>query len=133
MFPFDLEEEELQLNVPENKEPSDYEIDFKTSRLTGRIITGLDAIKQWARLVLGTDRYYFPQYTWNHGSELSTLIGRSYNEEYIQSEVRRMIKDALMVNKDIIDVENIRHEMVKDTLTVSFTIVTLYGRGELSV
>lgn len=133
MFPFDLEEEELQLNIPENKEPSDYEIDFKTGRLTGRIITGLDAIKQWARLVLGTDRYYFPQYTWNHGSELSTLIGQSYNEEYIQSEVRRMIKDALMVNKDIIDVENIRHEMVKDTLTVSFTIVTLYGRGELSV
>lgn len=133
MFPFDLEDEELNLSVPEHKEPADYEIDFKTGRLTGRIITGLDAIKQWVQLVLSTDRYYFPQYTWNHGAELNTLIGKNYDEEYIQSEVRRMIKDALMVNKDIIDVEDIRHVMEKDTLTVSFTINTIYGRGEISV
>lgn len=133
MFPFDLDEEEVKLNVPEHKEQADYEIDFATGRLTGRIVTGLDAIKQWARLVLSTDRYYFSQYTWNHGAELSTLIGKNYDEEYIQSEVRRMIKDALLVNKDIIDVEDIRHVMEKDMLTISFTINTIYGRGEISV
>ena len=45
MFPFDLDDDETEVDEIEEKEPKDYEVDFKTGKLTGRIITGLDAIK----------------------------------------------------------------------------------------
>ena len=60
MFPFDIEDEEVDVEVEEAEEPADYEIDFETGNLTGRIITGLDAIIQRARIVLNTDRYFYP-------------------------------------------------------------------------
>lgn len=133
MFPFDLTDEEISPEIEEKKEASDYEIDFKTGRLTGRIITGLEATKQWVRLVLGTDRYYFPQYSWGHGCELETLIGKNYDPDYIESEVRRMIEDALLVNEDILSISNLQCEVKQDKLTASFTINTIYGGGEMSV
>ncbi len=133
MFPFDIEDEEVDLEIEEEKEPSDYEIDFTTGKLTGRIITGLEAIKQWARIVLSSERYFYPQYSWDHGVDFNRLIGQNYDQSYIQSEVKRMTEEALMVNKDILGIENLTCELVNDKLTVSFTINTIYGGGELSV
>jgi hypothetical protein len=69
MFPFDIDDAELDVEVEEDKEPSDYEIDFETGKLTGRIITGLPAIKQWVMIVLGTDKYYYTPDSWDHGGE----------------------------------------------------------------
>ena len=51
MFPFDLEDE-LEIIQEETKEPKDYEIDFKTGKLTGRMVTGIKAIEQWIYLAL---------------------------------------------------------------------------------
>lgn len=133
MFPFDLDDEEINVAVPEEKEPTDYEIDFRTGRLTGRIITGLDAIIQWIRIVLSTDRYFYPQYSWNHGVELNTLIGQNYDESYIKSEVKRMIEEAIMIDENILGIDNLVCSMKGDKLTVSFTVNTIYGGGEVNV
>lgn len=133
MFPFDIDDEEIDPVIEEDKTPSDYEIDLNTGRLTGHIISGLDAVKQWAYIVLLTERYFYPQYTWDHGSELQTLIGQNYDEDYIQSEVQRMIEDALMVSDDVLGIDDVICIMDKDKLTVTFTINTVYGRGEMSV
>ena len=35
MFPFDLDDDEIDVEQREEKEPRDYEIDFKTGKLTG--------------------------------------------------------------------------------------------------
>ena len=44
MFPFDVDiEDEEEVIEDENNLNTDYEIDFNTGRLTGRIITGLAA------------------------------------------------------------------------------------------
>ena len=133
MFPFDLEDEEIYPVIADDKEPADYEIDFTTGKLTGRIITDLEAIKQWARIVLTTERYYYPQYSWNHGNEFYNLIGKNYDENYIKSEAKRMTEEALMVKKEIIGIENFECEMKKNRLKVHFTINTTYGRGEIDV
>ena len=133
MFPFDIEDEEIDLEVDEEKIPTDYEIDFTTGKLTGKIVTGLDAIKQWVRIVLSTDRYYFTQYSWDHGCELQTLIGKNYDQALIESEVKRMIEDALLVNDDIESISDLTCEIVQDKLTATFTINTIYGGGEISV
>ena len=132
MFPFDLEEEELD-PVSVEKEPSDYEIDLRTGKLTGRIVTGLDAIKQWVVLTLSTDRYFYNQFSWNYGSELNTLIGQNYEKALIESEARRMVEDALSPNKDILGIEDFECEFENDKLTVKFRLLTNYGGGVIIV
>ncbi len=133
MFPFDIDDAELDVEVEEDKEPSDYEIDFETGKLTGRIITGLPAIKQWAMIVLGTDKYYYTQYSWNHGCELRDLIGKGFKQDYIESEVKRIITDALSMSKDIKGISNLEVSYEGDTLTAAFTLDTIYGSEEVMV
>ena len=132
MFPFDLEEEEIN-PVSAEKEPSDYEIDLRTGKLTGRIITGLDAIKQWVVLTLSTDRYFYNQFSWNYGSELNSLIGQNYEKALIESEARRMVEDALSPNRDILGIEDFECTFENDKLTVKFRLLTNYGGGDIVV
>ena len=40
MFPFDIDDGEIEVEQEESKEPRDYEIDLKSGKLTGKIITG---------------------------------------------------------------------------------------------
>jgi len=133
MFPFDIEDAELDVEVEDDKEPSDYEIDFETGKLTGRIITGLPAIKQWVMIVLGTDKYYYTQYSWDHGCELRDLIGKGFKQDYIESEVKRIITDALSMSKDIKGISNLEVSYEGDTLTAAFTLDTIYGSEEVMV
>lgn len=133
MFPFDIEDEKLEVTVDEEKVPTDYEIDFETGKLTGRIISGLDAVKQWIKIVLGTDRYFYTQYSWDHGSDLNSLIGRTLKQDYVESEVKRMIQDALSVSDDILGIENLVCRIDKDKLIASFTVNTVYGGVDIDV
>ena len=93
----------------------------------------MEAVIQWAKLVLLTERYFYTQYTWNYGSELNELIGKRHSKEYIESEVKRMITDALLINEDIKSIKNIRCDIEKDVLKISFSIETVYGRGDVNV
>lgn len=130
MFPVDFEE---GFEVEERKEPKDWEIDFDTGKLTGRAVTGFDAIKQWVRIALSIDRYTFPQYTWDYGNDLSSLIGKNFDEGYVKSEAKRMIEDALSVNEDILGIEDFECSFKNDKLTATFKLNTTYGGGEVSV
>lgn len=134
MFPFDLDENEDNTEEIEGQEiPTDFEIDFKTGKLTGRIISGVDAVKQWARLVLSIDRYYFTQYSWDFGAELSELIGQGGSREYIESEVEMRITDALMTSEYIESVGDFEIEVGGDTITARFTIETAFGDSEVEI
>lgn len=135
MFPFDLDdlEEEIAEEIQNQDIPTDYEIDFTTGKLTGRILTGIDAIVQWAKIILGTDRYYFTQYSWEHGSELSTLIGQGESRDYIETEAEKMITDALIVSDYIESVDDFEIKTDGDTLTAKFTILTSFGDSEVEI
>ena len=135
MFPFDVDETEDLAGIEpiEMQESSDYEINFETNELTGRIITGLEAVKQWAQMCLGTDRYYYNQYSWDYGSELRELIGKEYQLDYITSECKRIIEDCLSVNPEITGIQDLEIMHVDDLLIVNFTLLTIYGSEEMSV
>lgn len=133
MFPFDIEDEELEVQTEEEKELSDYEIDFETGKLTGRMVTGLEAIRQWVKISLTTERYLFPQYSWNHGSDFNTLIGQGYDEDYVSTEVKRMISEVVSLEETITGFDELNIEMKGDRLSVSFVIDTIYGRGDINV
>lgn len=136
MFPFDLDDEEdvLEEEQEETKtQPTDYEIDFETGELTGRIITGLPAVIQWIRLALGTEKYFYNQFSWDYGSELQSLIGQEYDEEIIDSEVTRMITEALSESEDIEGISEITVESDRDSITATFTVNTVYGSEEVTI
>lgn len=127
LFPTYIENETETEQIEESKIPKEYEIDFKTGQLTGRIVKGAEAIKVWIWLVLQTARYRYYIYSWDYGNEFEELIGRGYSEEYINAEAQRMTEDCLLVNENIESITDFSVGMENDQLTISFTANTIYG------
>lgn len=134
MFPFDLEDEEIDAEeIEEEPEKQDYEVDFETGKLTGRMISGIEAVKQWLKIALAIDRYRFTQYSWENGAELSSLIGKGYDKDYIDSEAERMIREVASLNEDITNVTDFNIDFTGDKLTIAFKVETIYGEEEMVV
>ena len=134
MFPFNLEDEEIDAEeLEEETEKQEYEVDFETGKRTGRMISGIEAVKQWLTIALAIDRYKYTQFSWENGSELSTLIGQGYEKDYVDSEVERMIREVAELNEDITDVSDFNITFEGDRLTISFNVSTVYGEEDMTV
>lgn len=133
MFPFEIEGYDEEIIEETEDIPKDYEIDFSTGKLTGKIISGLPAIKQWIMLVFLTDRYYFPQYSWQYGHELQSLIGKGYKRDYLETEIQRIVNSALATTEHITSVEYLNFEIKNEKIRVWIKIVTPYGNEEIDV
>lgn len=130
-FPFEIEDSNAVIN--ENEVLREYEIDFKSGRMTGRIVEGLEAIKAWIYLALNVPRYRHVIYSWDYGSELDSLIGQGYTQDHLETEVNRMIEEALLINKNILSIDNLVVAQESDKISVSFTASTIYGEVEINV
>lgn len=135
MFPFeeDIEEEDIEEEEEEEYYPREYEIDFKTGKLTGKIVEGAKALAVWAYMAINTERYAFFQYSWDYGCELSELIGYTYSQEYIESEVSRMITECLEVNPYIEGIADLDVEKKEEKIYIKFTLLTEYGEEEMEL
>lgn len=96
--------------------------ELRGNRIGGKI-DGMDALKQSINLSLTTERYQHAIYSWQYGSELSTLIGK--RKEYVESETARMIEDALLNDDRITGIENVTFKYEDDVVEISFN--TIYG------
>lgn len=134
MFPFDLEDEEIDAEeIEEEPEKQDYEVDFETGKLTGRMISGIEAVKQWLTIAFAIDRYKYTQYSWENGAELSSLIGKGYDKDYVDSEAERMVREVTSLNEDITNVTNFNIDFTGDSITIAFKVETIYGEEEMTV
>ena len=134
MFPFDIDEgEEILTEEEDVVEYKEYEIDFKTGQLTGRVVSGIDAVRVWVHLALHTAKYRYEQYSWDYGNELEDLIGQSYTEEYAESEIQRMLEECLLMNEHITEVELLDFSIEDDKITGTINVVTDYGEEEIEV
>jgi hypothetical protein len=131
LFPFIEDENEVTSQV--SSIIKEYEIDFTTGRLTGRIATGVDALAIWAYLALKTKRYDYLIYSWSYGEELSDLIGNSYSEEYLSSEVKRCIEECLTQNEHITGIDNLSISNKKEKLNINFKLITDIGEVDMNV
>lgn len=134
LFPFVTDEEIAQV-TPEVTASSirEYELDFKTGRLTGRIVTGVDALCVWAYLALKAKRYRWVIYSWQYGEEYTNLIGYSFDEDYLYSEVKRYIEECLFVNEHITGIEDLTVNQVNEMLYIRFRMITDVGSKEVSM
>lgn len=134
LFPFVTDEEIAQV-TPEVTASSirEYELDFKTGRLTGRIVEGVDALCVWAYLALKAKRYRWVIYSWQYGEEYTNLIGYSFDEDYLYSEVKWYIEECLFINEHITGIEDLTVNQVNEMLYIRFRMITDVGSKEVSM
>lgn len=102
-----------------------YRLDFENKRIIGKV-DGADALLQFIRKTLSTDKYAYPIYDWYYGNELLNLVGKPY--AYVETECPRIIREALLVDGRILSVDNFKFSnMSTDSLTVSCTVRTVFG------
>ena len=89
-----------------------------------------EAIRQAIYLILSTERYVYPIYSWNYGVELVDLIGRP--KDYVMSEIKRRITEALTQDDRIDSVDGWTFEKTKKTVTVTFIVHTIFGVIEVT-
>lgn len=93
---------------------------------------GAEAVAVWAYNALSTVRYRHDIFSWDYGCELESLIGQSYSADTKKAEAIRYVREALLINPYISEVNDVRVEFDGvGTLTVSCRIRTIYG--ELTV
>lgn len=113
--------------TPVQNEPSrTYRFDFNTGEIGG-MVDGEDAIRQFIRKTLVTPRYRFLIYDRSHGSELDSLIGQDVTQEFLEMELPRMIREALIYDNRIADVTDF--EITRDGAKtyVSFLVLSVDG------
>lgn len=101
-----------------------YNINRNTNRISG-YIDNKDAIVQAIYLILQTERYESVIYNWYYGAELDDLIGK--NRNYVTSELRRMIREALLEDDRISEVTSFSFNFKDDSVLVQFLVQTIIG------
>lgn len=105
-----------------------YRLDFASQRISG-MCDGLEAVKQAVYKILQTNRFEHLIYSFNYGSELRSMIGS--DPLYVQSELARTIREALLQDDRITSIENMRVEFAGDNTIVQFDVVSQYGRFQV--
>ncbi|WP_394355431.1 DUF2634 domain-containing protein [Listeria ivanovii] len=105
-----------------------YEIDFVNKRLTGKMIDGLNAIRQFVHLAIQISRFKYPIYSDDYGSELFDLItDEEATEELIENEIPRLVSEAIEFDDRIESVDHFFIEKIEDAYFISFDVTTTEG------
>ena len=97
-----------------------------------KIIEGNEAIKVWIYKALLTPRYSYSIYSWGYGSELLDLVGKAYTPALTKEEAKRYIKEALLINPYIVEVD-ITDIGFKDSLLSAVVKIKTIYEGEVIV
>lgn len=92
-----------------------------------KVVEGVEALKVWIEKAIRTARYRFPIYSFQYGCELEDIIGLDLPRAVLESEVQRVIKEALIYDDRIEDVRDFIIERGGDWLKVTFTVITALG------
>ncbi len=107
-----------------------WKFDFNTGEFvltpTGQVATtqGIDTLLQWVQKALVTKRFAYPIYPKFYGSDIESLIGVVVAQEAMATEVLRMIRETLLIDKRIKDISNMSATIQGDQLYATFTIVS---------
>ena len=97
-----------------------------------KIVEGNEALKVWIYKAILTPRYNYSIYSWDYGSELMDLIGKAYTPSLTKEEAKRYIKEALLINPYILEVNVINTDFKDGLLSADVKVKTIY-EGEVLV
>lgn len=92
-----------------------------------KVVEGVEALRIWVEKALRTARYRFPIYSFQYGCELEDIVGLDIPRTVLESEVKRVITEALIYDDRIEAVQDFVIERGGDWLKVTFTVVTVLG------
>jgi hypothetical protein len=107
-----------------------WRLDVERGRVSG-FIDGVEAVKQAVFKILNTERFSYLIYDSSYGFEGHGLVGK--DRMLVQSELRRRIREALMQDDRIMDIERIQVEFEGDAARVQFTVVSDFGSFDMEV
>lgn len=117
------------LDAESNAQPEPtytYRINFGTNRLGG-MVDDKDALKQFIVKAILTYRSHFRIYSDDYGCEIESLIGSDVTEGFIQAEIPRMVREALIYDDRINDVTNVTATRKGDAVYITATVDSIYG------
>lgn len=109
-----------EIKIPSNT----HKIIIDKDRVSGHV-DGVESVKQSIYLILSTERYAYPIYSWNYGVEVADLIGQPIS--YVIPELKRRIPEALLQDDRILSVDNFEFKLDKKKLHVKFVCTCEYG------
>lgn len=97
----------------------------KNGRIIGKI-DGIEAMEQLIEKTLETERFEYVIYTGYFGTELLELFGQPFS--FAKGEVKRRIKEALLIDSRILSVDNFEVTGYKEGIMyLSFSAQTIFG------
>lgn len=93
------------------------------------ILTGIDALKLWIEKCIRTQLNRYSIYKGRpYGANIEDLvIGKSYKFDFAESELRRELETALLLNEDIYSLSAFSIKNNKSVMTIYFKLITSYG------
>lgn len=86
-----------------------------------------DAYRFWATKCLLTERYKYLAYSSDLGVEIESIIRSGYPREVAESEIKRTITEALLVDPRTVSVDSFTFDWQGDAVTMSFRVESVYG------
>lgn len=96
----------------------------KKKRISG-MADGFAAVKQAVEILFSVERFLWQIYSTNFGMEWEGLVGQ--DAHYVALEIQRRAKDAIRADSRMKDITDFSYEVNGDSLTVAFTVQTVYG------
>ena len=105
----------------------DWRIDLEKNTISGNI-DETESVRQAVYMILSTERYTKPIYTWNYGIETYDLY--QSNKTYIIPQLQSRIMDALYQDDRIQEVSNFKFDVRGSVYHVSFAVRTVFDTTE---
>ncbi|MCK1985161.1 MULTISPECIES: DUF2634 domain-containing protein [Peribacillus] len=121
------EEETEEITEPSKT----WAIDFANGTIGGYIDEEL-ALRQFVIKALLTERSKYAIYSDDYGNELQELVGEDFSPALLDSEIPRMVYEALAYDERIEDIADIEYTRSGDKLYVSFTVVPVAGVSQFT-
>lgn len=93
--------------------------------------SGLDYVKTWIEKILRT-RKNLEIYS-SYGSGHHNLIGSVFDRDFVQAEITRTIREALLTNEAIQEIGDVAVNFDGSELAASFSASTIYGQAEVNI
>lgn len=97
-------------------------IDWEKGKIYG-YVDGVEAMKQYVKKTLLTERFVYLIYDGQYGTDSISNI----SNDAFEAETTRIIKEALLLDKRILNVYNFVFEQTEDEKIIRFSVDTIYG------
>ena len=126
-----VEEIDVEEEVLEREGFCEYAYDFENNTLktkNGRhyYVYGNEAMKIWIYKAMITNRFKHSAYTDRFGTEIYSLIGEVISSKFKEAEIKRYIKEAVMVHPFMVSINKIEMRPYKSGLNVDVYYTTVF-------